>query len=75
MILIYKETNKELLGEVFLAVRRFIPDFKDLQGNAKVTLAVKRYPQQSETTTALSPFTINQILIKKILELEEDMLI
>jgi len=40
-------------------MRRFVPDFKDLQGNAKVTLAVKRYPQQSETTTALSPFTIN----------------
>jgi hypothetical protein len=52
-------------GEVFLAVRRFIPDFKDLQGNAKVTLAVKRYPQQSETTTALSPFTITSSTDKK----------
>ena len=52
-------------GEVFLAVRRFIPDFKDLQGNAKVTLAVKRYPQQSETTTALSPFTITTSTDKK----------
>src|SRR6056300_1119834 len=52
-------------GEVFLAVRRFIPDFKDLQGNAKVTLAIKRYPQQSETTTALSPFTINTNTDKK----------
>ena len=53
------------MGEVFLAVRRFIPDFKDLQGNAKVTLAIKRYPQQSETTTALSPFTINTNTDKK----------
>ena len=52
-------------GEVFLAVRRFIPDFKDLQGNAKVTLAVKRYPQESETTTALSPFTITANTDKK----------
>ena len=52
-------------GEVFLAVRRFIPDFKDLQGNAKVTLAIKRYPQQSETTTALSPFTITTSTDKK----------
>jgi len=52
-------------GEVFLAVRRFIPDFKDLQGNAQVTLAVKRYPQQSETTTALSPFTITPTTDKK----------
>ena len=45
----------------FLAMRRFVPDFKTLQGNAKVTLAVKRYPQQSETTTSLSPFTITSI--------------
>jgi len=52
-------------GEVFLAVRRFIPDFKDLQGNAKVTLAVKRYPQQSDTTTSLSPFTITSSTNKK----------
>ena len=52
-------------GDIFLAVRRFIPDFKDLQGNAKVTLAVKRYPQQSETTTALSPFTITTSTDKK----------
>ena len=46
-------------------MRRFIPDFKDLQGNAKVTLAVKRYPQQSDTTTSLSPFTITASTDKK----------
>ena len=52
-------------GEVFLAVRRFIPDFKNLQGNAKVTMAVKRFPQQSQTTTSLSPFTITSSTNKK----------
>jgi len=52
-------------GDIFLAMRRFVPDFKNLQGNAKVTLAVKRYPQQSDTTTALSPFTINSSTDKK----------
>ena len=52
-------------GDVFLAVRRFVPDFKDLQGNAKVTLAIKRYPQQSDTDTSLSPFTINSTTNKK----------
>ena len=52
-------------GDIFLAMRRFVPDFKDLQGNAKVTLAVKRYPQQSDTTTSLSPFTINSSTDKK----------
>ena len=60
-----KSTEPGISGEVFLAMRRFVPDFKDLQGNAKVTLAVKSYPQQSETTTALSPFTINSSTDKK----------
>ena len=52
-------------GEFFLAVRRFIPDFKNLLGNAKVTLAVKRFPQQSQSTTSLSPFTITSTTNKK----------
>ena len=60
-----KSTGPSISGEVFLAMRRFVPDFKDLQGNAKVTLAVKRYPQQSDTTTSLSPFTINSSTDKK----------
>jgi len=45
-------------GEYFLAMRRFLPDFKNLQGNIQMTLAVKRYPSQSSIDTALSPFTI-----------------
>jgi hypothetical protein len=45
-------------GEVFLAMRRFIPDFKNLAGNLSVTMSVKRYPSESDTATALSPFTI-----------------
>jgi hypothetical protein len=60
-----KSSGPTIAGENFLAMRRFVPDFKDLQGNAKVTLAVKRYPQQSEATTALSPFTINSSTDKK----------
>jgi hypothetical protein len=52
-------------GEIFLAMRRFIPDFKNLQGNIQMTLAVKRYPQDSSTTTALSPFTITSTTQKK----------
>ena len=51
-------------GEIFLAMRRFLPDFKTLAGNAKVTLAVKRYPQDSDTTTSLSPFTITSSTTK-----------
>ena len=45
-------------GEYFLAMRRFLPDFKNLQGSIQMTLAVKRYPSQSSIDTALSPFTI-----------------
>lgn len=52
-------------GEQFLAVRRFIPDFKTLQGTAKVTLAVKRFPSQSDSTTGLSPFSITSSTTKK----------
>ena len=58
-------TGPSVAGEVFLAVRRFVPDFKDLQGNCKITMGVKRYPQQSSTTTSLSPFTITPTTDKK----------
>jgi len=45
-------------GEIFLAMRRLIPDFKNLEGNLSLTMSVKRYPSESDTVTALSPFTI-----------------
>jgi hypothetical protein len=60
-----KASGPKIAGEVFLAMRRFVPDFKTLQGNAKVSLNVKRYPQQTETQTALSPFTIDSTTDKK----------
>ena len=60
-----RSTGPSIAGEIFLAVRRFVPDFKNLEGNAKVTLAVKRYPQQNDTVTSLSPFTINASTDKK----------
>jgi hypothetical protein len=49
-------------GEYFIKIRRFIPDFKYLEGNTKVTLFFKAYP--ADTTTALGlttigPFTIS----------------
>ena len=60
-----RSSGPSLASEIFLAVRRFVPDFKTLAGNAKVTLAVKRYPQQSDTSTSLSPFTIDSSTDKK----------
>ena len=48
-------------GEYFLKIRRFIPDFKNLEGNAKVTIYLRSYP--ADTTVAkgetyIGPFTI-----------------
>ena len=60
-----RSTGPKVAGEVFLAMRRFVPDFKTLTGNAKVSLGVKRYPQQSDTTTTLSPFTVTSSTLKK----------
>jgi hypothetical protein len=58
-------SGPKVAGETFLAVRRFIPDFKTLQGNSKISLNVKRYPQQVSTTSTYSPFTVNANTIKK----------
>ena len=45
-------------GQFFLFMRRILPDFKNLVGDAKITMSVKRFPQQTDTATTLSPFTI-----------------
>jgi hypothetical protein len=46
-------------GEYFMKIKRFIPDFKDLQGNAKVTILLRRYPADVQTSSTLGPFTVN----------------
>jgi len=46
-------------GQFFLFMRRILPDFKNLQGNSKITMSVKRFPQQSDSATTLSPFTVS----------------
>ena len=51
-------------GENIMRVSRFIPDFKNLSGNAKVTLRFRNYPGQTAATDAdyplvTGPFTIN----------------
>jgi len=51
-------------GEFFLAMRRFIPDFKNLQGNLSMTVAVKNYPSQSSTNSPPTPFTITSSTTK-----------
>jgi hypothetical protein len=48
-------------GEYFIKIRRFIPDFKYLEGNAKVTLFFRAYP--ADTTTALGQTTVGPFTI------------
>jgi len=51
-------------GEFIMRVSRFIPDFKNLAGNAKVTLFFRDYPAQNSQSDAngpliTGPFTIS----------------
>ena len=45
-------------SEVFLAMRRFLPNFRVLNGNNQVTIGVSDYPADDMADTTLSPFTI-----------------
>jgi hypothetical protein len=46
-------------GQYILRLSRFLPDFKNLQGNAVVTIFLKNFPVDSGTSSQLGPFTIN----------------
>ena len=46
-------------GEFIMSMKRFIPDFKVLTGNSKVTLLLNNYPSETATSSPLGPFTIN----------------
>jgi hypothetical protein len=46
-------------GEFFIKIRRLIPDFKVLDGNAKITLDLRDYPSNTASSSPLGPFTIN----------------
>jgi hypothetical protein len=46
-------------GQFFMSMRRFIPDFKLLTGDAQVTINLRRYPSQTASSSPLGPFTIN----------------
>ena len=48
-------------GEYFIKIRRFIPDFKYIDGNTKVTLFFKAYP--ADTTSALGETTVGPFTV------------
>ena len=45
-------------GEYIMSVKRFIPDFKVLTGNSKITLLLNNYPSDTAVSSSLGPFTI-----------------
>ena len=51
-------------GEIFSAVRRFIPDYKYITGNSKVTLFINDYPNETAISSSLWPFTVTSATSK-----------
>ena len=51
-------------SEVFLAMRRFLPNFKVLTGNNQVTVSVTDYPAAADVVSTYSPFTITPTTTK-----------
>jgi hypothetical protein len=45
-------------GEFIMSMKRFVPDFKVLTGNSRVTLLLNNYPSGTATSSPLGPFTI-----------------
>lgn len=42
-------------GQLIMRVKRFIPDFKSLEGNAKITLYFRDYPANNESIPSTTP--------------------
>ena len=45
-------------GEIFSSIRRFVPDYKYITGNSKVTLFINDYPNNTQRSSPLGPFTV-----------------
>ena len=45
-------------GQFFMSMRRFVPDFKLISGNAQVTINLRDFPTDTATSSPLGPFTI-----------------
>jgi len=47
-------------GEFFMSMKRFMPDYKFLVGNSKVTLFISDFPSDTQESSSLGPFTITK---------------
>ena len=45
-------------GEFVMKIRRFIPDFISQTGNTQVTIQLRDFPNDSQASSALGPFTV-----------------
>jgi len=46
-------------GEFIMKIRRFIPDFISQTGNTQITLQLRNYPNDTQSGSALGPFTVS----------------
>jgi len=46
-------------GEFIMKIRRFIPDFISQTGNTQITLQLRDFPNDSQASSALGPFTVS----------------
>jgi hypothetical protein len=46
-------------GEFIMKIRRFIPDFISQTGNTQVTLQLRNFPNDSQASSSLGPFTVS----------------
>ena len=46
-------------SEIFLSMRRFLPNFKALTGTNQITIGISNWPSETTTSSTYSPFTIN----------------
>ena len=51
-------------GEYIMKIRRFIPDFLSQTGNTQITLNLRDYPNSSQASSSLGPFTIDSTTTK-----------
>jgi hypothetical protein len=51
-------------GEYIMKIRRFIPDFLSQTGSTQVTLNLKDYPNSTQASSSLGPFTIDSTTTK-----------
>ena len=51
-------------GELFAKIRRFVPDFLSQDGDTQITLNLRNYPNNSQSSSPLGPFTITSSTTK-----------